>query len=282
MRRQDWVFSIIIILTFAVVGTTLSQIFERFIDFSKAGGKETAALPAVKTRPKLNPGAYNPPSLEDAPEDIKAAILLGYNIMTQTPKYAGRYVKANMSCAGCHFYGGITEGGKNGGISLVGVATKYPRWKQRAKADVDILARTNSCFERSMNGAPLPLGSDEMNALVVYYQWISKGLPVYGDISWLGLPSLGIDRRPDPSAGGPVYRKCVACHGDQGQGTPTAPPLWGPEAFNSGAGMSKIPTFAAFAHLNMPRANPDLTKEQAFDVAAFVTAKPRPSFSDVR
>ena len=57
-------------------------------------------------------------------------------------------------------------------------------------------------------------------------------------------------------------------------------PLWGQEAFNSGAGMSRVPVLANFAHLNMPRANPDLTLEEAFDVAAFVNGKPRPAFSD--
>ena len=230
MRRQDWIFSIIIILAFAIIGTTLSQVFENFIDFSDAGGKEMVskpALPTVKRQVTLNPVRYAPPDLADAPEDVKTAILLGYNIMTETPRYAGKFIRANMSCSSCHFHGGITEGGKNGGISLVGVTTKYPRWKQRAKADVDILARTNSCFERSMNGTPLPLGSKEMNGLVAYYQWISKGLPIYGDIPWLGLASLEIDRRPDPSNGSLIYSKCAPCHGDKGQGTPTAPPSVG-------------------------------------------------------
>ncbi len=130
-----------------------------------------------------------------------------------------------------------------------------------------------------MNGRVLPSDSKEMNAIVTYYQWISKGLPVYADIPWLGLKLIKTAHQPNPINGKEVYgQKCMACHGGIGQGTPIAPPLWGKDSFNDGAGMAEPPKLAAFAHELMPQGNPNLTDEEALDVSAFITRQPRPRF----
>jgi thiosulfate dehydrogenase len=58
-----------------------------------------------------------------------------------------------------------------------------------------------------------------------------------------------------------------------------APPLWGPRSFNIGAGMARARTAASFIRDNMPFDLPgSLTDQQAFDVAAFVVAQPRPDY----
>jgi len=58
------------------------------------------------------------------------------------------------------------------------------------------------------------------------------------------------------------------------------PPLWGPDSFNDGAGMARLITFANFIHFNMPHGvdylNPQLSPEQAWDIAAYVLSQPRP------
>jgi thiosulfate dehydrogenase len=118
-----------------------------------------------------------------------------------------------------------------------------------------------------------------MAAMLTYYQWISRGLPIYGDIPWLGLRPLKQAAATDKTRGAQVFRqKCAACHGSTGQGTKIAPPLWGTDSFNDGAGTSHPQTFSAFSYLNMPFGNPDLTESQAWDVAAFVTSQVRPHF----
>ncbi len=207
--------------------------------------------------------------------------MLGYNILTNTRKYAAGYVGNDLDCDNCHFKGGMTEGGKNGGLSLVGVAAIYPEYKKRQNYSVDLVTRTNDCFQRSMNGKPLPADSKEMTAIVTYYQWISKGLPIYADIPWLGVKHLKSAYKPDAAKGKQAFaRKCAMCHGDNGQGTLAAPPLWGKASFNDGAGMAKLDNFAAFAHFNMPLGNPDLSIEEALDVAEFVTTGPRPHFTE--
>src|SRR5258707_11544297 len=58
------------------------------------------------------------------------------------------------------------------------------------------------------------------------------------------------------------------------------PPLWGNDSFNDGAGMARLITAANFIHFNMPHGtdylNPQLTPEDAWDVAAYMVSQPRP------
>ena len=81
---------------------------------------------------------------------------------------------------------------------------------------------------------------------------------------------------------------CSRCHGANGEGqldasgaTYAYPPLWGAHSYNVGAGMYQISKLAGFVKNNMPfgvtyRA-PQLTDAEAWDVAAFVDSRPRPS-----
>ena len=270
------VFSLSVTVTIAITGALLFTIFTTMVNFGEAKFVETSRPKAKAAEGTI---IFNPPSPGEAPPEIRDAVMLGYDILMNTQKYASKHVGNKLNCKSCHFGGGMTAGGKNGGLSLVGVGATYPKFRKRQGYAVDLIARTNDCFERSMNGNPLPADSKEMIAIVTYYQWISKGLPIYAQIPWLGLESLKSDHKPDPTNGGQILVfKCSVCHGKEAQGTEIAPPLWGPESFNDGAGMYKLETFAAFCHANMPFSNPDLTVEQALDVAAHVISQPRPHF----
>ena len=61
------------------------------------------------------------------------------------------------------------------------------------------------------------------------------------------------------------------------------PPLWGTDTFNDGAGMARLITFANFIHFNMPHGtdylNPQISDENAWDIAAYVLSHPRPHLS---
>jgi thiosulfate dehydrogenase len=270
-------FFLVIALSFACIGGGVAVLASRFF----------SATPALLPGPPPSPGIsigtgipiYNPPPLEAAPSDIRDAVRLGYNILMETRNYTPDYVGNNLSCRNCHFKAGLTEGGSRGGLSLVGVAVIYPKYRERQHAAVDLTRRTNDCFERSMNGKPLPQDSKEMTAILTYFQWIAKGLPIYTSPPWLGLKRIKAGHEPDAAAGKKVFRdRCAVCHGDEGQGTDIAPPLWGPKSFNSGAGMARAETMAAFTRLNMPNGNPDVPETEALDVSAFVTKQPRPKF----
>jgi thiosulfate dehydrogenase len=83
---------------------------------------------------------------------------------------------------------------------------------------------------------------------------------------------------------------CAACHQPDGLGRRVGsrddvrgyafPPLWGPDSFNDAAGMNQYHNIVEFVRLNMPRGvdprHPQLTLQQAWDVAAYVISMPRP------
>ena len=192
-----------------------------------------------------------------------------------TQNYAPQYAGNKMKCRNCHFEAGRMKDG----VSLVGVGATYPRYRERHRDSINLVRRTNDCFERSLNGRALPYDSKEMNAVFTYLHWISKGLPVYADIPWLGLKPLKTAHKPNPIHGKEVYdQKCMSCHGDSGEGTQLAPPLWGKDSFNDGASMAQQAYFAAFTHKSMPLGNPRLAEGDSIDAAAFATGQPRPHF----
>lgn len=216
---------------------------------------------------------------EMAPTDIHEQVMYGYNILLYTNKILPQYVDDRLTCANCHIGAGNTLGGKKGGISLVAVGRIYPRFSKRIGKTIDLKERINNCFERSMNGKALPPDSEEMKAIIAYLGWISSEIPQRSDYRWLGLEPLTSTHIPDPKNGAKVYqRNCSMCHLHNGQGTEHNPPLWGPHAFNDGAGMSTLPKLSSFVFYNMPYNDPFLTQEQALDVAAYLVEQRRPIF----
>ena len=59
--------------------------------------------------------------------------------------------------------------------------------------------------------------------------------------------------------------------------TTRVPPVWGDDSFNSAAGMNQPPIAAAFIRMKMPYYGmPALSRQEAWDVAQLLAAKPRP------
>jgi len=271
-------------LTFSLVLALILLAFAAWLTvFFRAAGSANrpAAMTEAGARPAAEPlaVAFNPPALEDAPADNREAVLLGYKIMTETKKYAGEYVGNDLACTNCHFDGGRSKDT----ISLVGVAAVYPHYRDRAGFSTDLTLRSTDCFQRSMNGSAPPADSRVMQALTAYYQWISRGIPIYADVPWIGLPEMGKEHKPDAGPGESVYRTvCARCHGGDGLGTAIAPAVWGERSYNDGAGMNRVGTFAAFCWRFMPKSAPSLTPEQALDVAQFVHNQKRPHFASAK
>ena len=82
----------------------------------------------------------------NAPESIQKLAMNGFEAMVDTKKVAPDYVGNELSCTHCHFAGGNTTGGAQGGLSLAGVATKYPTFDQRLGKVIDLSERINNCF----------------------------------------------------------------------------------------------------------------------------------------
>lgn len=225
--------------------------------------------------------AVPPPSAGAAPTDSEipadpfgTAVRRGLALLTATRESLPGHVGNGLRCTSCHLDAGRRTTG-----SWIGTFARYPQYNSRAGRVITIEDRVNGCFQRSMNGTALPADGPDMRDIVSYLAFLSWGTPG-------GHPPAGARQnrfaalRPDSAAGRETFgADCARCHGSNGEGSIIAPPLWGPQSFNVGAGMARVRTAASFIRDNMPFDRPGtLTDQQAFDVAAFVAAQPRPDF----
>ncbi len=103
------------------------------------------------------------------------------------------------------------------------------------------------------------------------------------------MPGRGYPKLDKPKGGYDINRgavvfakHCSACHGVDGQGYTanginSLPPLWGPNAFNHGAGMHRVNTAAYYIYVNMPFGKSiQLSEQEAWDVAAYINSNERP------
>jgi thiosulfate dehydrogenase len=209
---------------------------------------------------------------------------IGPNVPDPSKRYAGN----NLACSNCH----LEAGTKKFGLPLFGLHNDFPQYSARSGGEISIEDRINSCMTRSMNGRPLSHDAPEMQAIVAYIKFLSTGVARNQRVPGLGTGQMPeLRRAAAPARGEPHYlRNCAACHNTDGSGVRGSiagsdlgyvmPPLWGRDTFNDGAGMARIINLANFIHFNMPHGadylNPQVSVDDAWDIAAFVLSHPRP------
>ena len=258
----------------AIAGLTLSvYVGTMLVGF---GTKDLSSFQDTIDR---HPGmAWKPPSSDSIPNNARGnSIRRGALIFNETPLYAAPYTGARLSCANCHAAGGMQPFA----IPLVGAPSRFPMYNDRAGRIINLKDRIQECFVRSENGRPLEYNGPTMLDLIDYINWLSIPQPEHQPFTGRGLVELP-DLTPDPTHGHEIYTtQCAGCHGDRGQGqAPLFPPLWGPDAFNDGAGTNGVRKMAAFIQHNMPQNRMGiLSPQDAFDVSSFIHQQPRPSFN---
>lgn len=247
-----------------------------------------AAEPQVAKSIDLN--QWSIPDVDSLPNDKYGQLVrYGRDLTMETHRYIGpevknkkmRYAGNNLACTSCHQEGATMAYG----IPWVGVSAVFPQYRGREDEISTVEDRVNGCMQRSMNGKPLPLDSREMKAYVAYMHFLSRGIPIGTEVIGQGMKPMKMpNRRADPEAGGQLFaRNCSRCHGTDGQGKRNGvvgdtlgydtPPLWGPDSFNTGAGMNRMVFATRFIKHNMVKS---LSEEQAYDIAAYVLSQPRP------
>lgn len=214
------------------------------------------------------------------------SIVRGRAYLAQTKERLPDFVGNGLACKNCHLGNGIEVGTEPHAGPFVGVVAGFPQYRSRDGAVNTLEQRINSCFERSLNGKPLPLDHPAMIDMVAYMTWLSQGVPVGTQPEGHGMPQLKLPRSPDLAQGKAVYQaRCLACHGIDGSGLANPaggyvfPPLWGPQSFNIAAGMARHFTAAGFIKHNMPLGQGNsLSDDEVFDVAAYVIHQDRPDF----
>ena len=207
-------------------------------------------------------------------DDYESNVVFGYNIVMETNRYAARYAGNGLSCTSCHLKAGTQPDG-----FPLNVAGVYPKWRAKNGVRNGLGLRIRDCFLYSLNGIMPPEEAPEVQAVAAYVHYLSEGEAIGKPPAHAGVPTLpdtGAD--PNPPRGEAVYRRvCAACHGADGHGTAAAPPVWGFDSYNAGAGLNNIAKAAGFIWANMPMGNErSLTHQEAFDVAAFLQLQHRP------
>ena len=217
----------------------------------------------------------------------------GHELIENTSYYLGpkgivAHITNGMNCQNCHLNGGTVPWGNNYGA----VFSTYPKFRARSGGLETISKRVNDCLQRSLNGnVAIDSNSKEMKAIIAYMQWLGDGIKKNHAPKGSGIMDIPLlDRAADPEKGKIVFEsKCTRCHGADGMGQINTegygykyPPLWGPNSYNTAAGLFRISRFTGYVKNNMPFEeveyhNPQLTDEEAWDVAAFVNSQPRPS-----
>jgi thiosulfate dehydrogenase len=190
-----------------------------------------------------------------------------------------------MNCQNCHLRAGRQPWGNNFG----GVASTYPKFKERRGAVESIAQRIADCFQRSLNGQAPDSGTREVRAMIAYLQWLGANVPRGKKPAGSGIAALPfMERAADPGKGKRSYDgKCSRCHGSGGEGLKDKdgrsyvyPPLWGDNSYNTGASFFRLSRLAGFLRDNMPWGadyrKKELSNEEAWDLSAFINSQPRP------
>jgi thiosulfate dehydrogenase len=254
-------------------------------------GSNSIVVKRLKQLPKIKKPfwkAANTSLIEDSLLRVK--VEYGKELIAHTAKFLGpngtiAKLSNGMNCQNCHLDAGTATFGNNYGS----VASTYPKFRARSGSVEDIYKRINDCFERSLNGKSLDTNSNEMQAIKAYIEFIGSNVKKGEKAEGSGLKEMKyLGRAANPENGKLVYvTKCQSCHQKNGEGTLTVdkteytyPPLWGNQSYNDGAGLYRISNFAKYVKSNMPlgatHENPQLSDEEAWDVAAFVNAQSRP------
>jgi thiosulfate dehydrogenase len=206
------------------------------------------------------------------------------------PDLERRYATSRLNCGSCH----LGTGTEPGTLTLLQTTERYPRFSNRAGGMTDIEDRINECMQRSLNGRPLPADGPEMMAMAAYIRSLGARHAAMGASRRKAdepAPFEMPNRAADVAVGARVFvERCAICHGQDGLGLRASadprrgyvfPPLWGPDSFNDGAGMHRVLTAARFIKARMPLGEATLSDSEAFDVAAFINAQPRPALANL-
>jgi thiosulfate dehydrogenase len=259
--------------------------------FQKKKIVQVIQLPVHPEKKETASDMWQAPDTSLIPKDESGKLIrYGRMLIANTSYFLGPKGKVHqmsngMNCQNCHLEAGTKPFGNN----YSGVASTYPKFRERSGSIESIYKRVNDCFERSLNGKSLDTLSKEMQAIKAYIVWLGKDVSKGERPKGVGLTKLTfLDRAADPEKGKLIYaEKCSSCHNLHGEGKMNAdgltyqyPPLWGPNSYNIGAGLYRLTRLAGYIKSNMPFGatydNPQITDEEAWDIAAYVNSQPHP------
>ncbi|HEY4322994.1 MAG TPA: c-type cytochrome [Mucilaginibacter sp.] len=263
----------------------------------KETNQNTSTKPIATPARKIPADAWKAPDSTAIPAGKDGDMIrYGKELLAHTSQYFGpkgsiAQLSNGMNCQNCHLEGGSRIFSNNYAV----VTASYPKLSYRSGKVQPVTMRITDCFNRSLAGHVPDTNGREVQAMVAYFKWIGQGVKKGKKLFGTASEKLVFMKTPADTVKGRLVfiSKCKVCHGSNGEGllaadkkSYTYPPLWGKNSYNDGAGMYRLGNFAGFVKNNMPFGatyqSPQLTNEEAWNVAAFVNSRPRPHFEQGR
>lgn len=264
-------------------------------------------LPTPQARAMLERYAARPPQPWREPDAARIpagpegdAVREGINLLRNTSPRVGKLAPDaskrmgwnSLNCVHCHQAGpsGL-PGTKPYALPLVNAVNDYPKFDIKSGKIISLEQRVIGMF--GPGSVPVTPESPEVKSIVAYLRWLAQGTPPHSAMERTGLMPLPPTRRAaDPRRGAKLYAAlCSSCHGTDaaGQRRPDFdagggylfPPIAGSDTYDNAGHMFAVPLLARYIRASMPLGathdRPQLTPEQALDIAAFLNddATPR-------
>ncbi len=232
-------------------------------------------------------------------------VKLGEDIIshTYTHPLTRDLVHSKLTCKNCHLAGKDGRTGTTENIgTFTGTATAFPSYSRRHKAIITLQDRIDGCFLRCMNGQKSIINTKAGLAMTAYITWLSDGMPMHMNTKGPRSPKITelwekntkkfakIQRKATHKNylhGKEIYaNKCAVCHGKQGEGKDTFPPLWGKDAsgkwlaYSADGSMAKLNNSATWIQANMPLGQENTLNDQdVADVSLYINAQERADYN---
>ncbi len=126
---------------------------------------------AVLDKDKKQVGTYViPPDRDILKQPNASEIMHGKRLLNETARLLPDNVGNGLNCNSCH----MGQGKMDNVASYINTSNFYPAVMPRAGKEVDLVLRINGCFQRSMNGKPLPPDGADMKAMIAYMDWLRQ------------------------------------------------------------------------------------------------------------
>jgi len=243
---------------------------------------------------------------EYPPGQLGEFVKLGEDIFhhTGTHPMSKKYVTNRLTCKSCHPAGEDGRGGTKDTptSTLLGAASTYPARSSKQGTIITLQDRISDCFMDCMSGPRSPIDSDVNIALSTYIGWLSRGhafkmnhdqpINELSNKAWRSGKDKFTEIQKNATHQNYLRgkkrfgEKCTMCHGVDGAGIATFPPLWGKDkktgewlSYDANSGLAALHKAATWIQHNMPSGQEGtLSDEDAADIAVYLTAQPREDF----
>ena len=237
------------------------------------GGMVTLVPAAPAPRPEVDTAVFVIPADSLIPKNaLGVAIRRGRAIALAT-RDSLRSDRSNaLRCVSCH----LESGTKRGALPWVGSYAKFPRIDPRGGVET-VHERINTCLRRNLRASALRPDDPQMEALVAYIAFLSRGVRLGGHVEGQGDDTLMVTEGRSAQGARVWKAQCAACHGLSGQGTRNGAPVWGRRSFSKASELANWATLAGFlrGHMSDGGRRSLLSDQEVADVTSYVLRQAR-------